>query len=148
MKTNRRQFLTGAAAISVAAACPTLTRETTGLRGHWLGKKTKGFSLAPVKAEGTTITYDPSLYPIGTRLRVISTGALRPKGELHVIHVTGEIHPWFRIGETITREQAEAMGNDANGYVHYDLEAHAMQRLHRVRIDDGYTSSSRSKVGL
>ena len=59
VKTNRRQFLKGAAALSVAASA--LTDTPTPVRIHDAAhhEMTNGFGLAPIKAEGQTYLLDP-----------------------------------------------------------------------------------------
>lgn len=53
---SRRQFLIGTAAASVAAA--SLTEDTDGVALRTIAPD--GFGLAPLKAEGQTVSYDPA----------------------------------------------------------------------------------------
>ena len=59
---SRRQFLIGTAAASVAAA--SLTEDTDGITlramAHPTLKEQQGLGLAPLKAEGQTVSYDPA----------------------------------------------------------------------------------------
>ena len=143
--TSRRQFLTGTAAISVAACVPALVETLVETAPKWTESPRQsqcGFGPAPIRAEGSTVAYD-ILEPNygGIDVQVISTGPLHPKGKnLHIRLLDGR-SPLWQVGETITEQEIEEGSSKARGYVHWDLENHCMQRLHRVPLIDWHGSS-------